>query len=381
MSPTQNVTKVDYYEVLSVPRTCNDADLKTAYRRLAMQYHPDRNPNNPEAEAKFREASEAYQVLSDPQKRAAYDRFGHAGVAGAGSGFEGNPFAGGVDIGDIFGDIFGEMFNMGGAGNGRRPSRAQRGRDIRFDLTIDFEEAVFGKETEITIHRLELCKDCSGSGSAAGRAASVCTQCGGKGQVRFQQGFFSIARTCSACGGSGSVIADPCRSCRGEGRVEREHTINVSIPAGVEDGTRIRYQGEGDTGKFDGPNGDLYLVLAVKAHEFFERDGNDLHCVIPVSFPQVALGAEIDVPTLEGQTRMRIAEGTQSGKEFRLRGKGVPFLNENGRGDLIVQIVVETPKKLTKAQREAIKQLGESLQVDNKPTSRSILTKMKELFS
>jgi molecular chaperone DnaJ len=376
------VTKVDYYEVLSVPKTCNDADLKTAYRRLAMQYHPDRNPDNPEAEAKFREASEAYQVLSDPQKRAAYDRFGHAGVSGAGSGFEGNPFAGGVDIGDIFGDIFGEMFNMGGAaGNGRRASRAQRGRDIRFDLTIDFEEAVFGKETEVTIRRLEACQDCHGSGSAAGRAASVCTQCGGKGQVRFQQGFFSIARTCSACGGTGSVISDPCRTCRGEGRVEREHLIKVSIPAGVEDGTRIRYQGEGDAGKFDGPSGDLYLVLAVKAHEFFERDGNDLHCVIPVSFPQVALGAEIDVPTLEGQTRMRITEGTQSGKEFRLRGKGVPFLNEHGRGDLIVQIVVETPKRLTKTQRDLIRSLGDSLQVENKPTSRSILSKMKELFT
>ncbi len=381
MSTTAKVTKVDYYEVLGVTRTCSDADLKTAYRRLAMQYHPDRNPDNPEAEAKFREASEAYQVLSDAQKRAAYDRFGHAGVSGPGAGFEGSPFAGGVDIGDIFGDIFGEMFNVGGAG-GRRPSRAQRGRDIRFDLSIDFEEAVFGKETEVSIRRMEACSDCNGSGSAAGRGPSTCSQCGGKGQVRFQQGFFSIARTCSACGGSGSVISDPCRTCRGDGRVEKDHTISVSIPAGVEDGTRIRYQGEGDFGKFDGPNGDLYLVLNVKAHEFFERDGNDLHCVIPVSFPQVALGSEIDVPTLEGQTKMRIAEGTQSGKEFRLRGKGVPFLNEHGRGDLIVQIVVETPKRLTKAQRDAIRQLGETLQTENKPTSRGgLLNKMKELFT
>ena len=379
MSTKANVTKVDYYEVLSVTKTCSDAELKTSYRKLAMQYHPDRNPDNPEAEAKFREASEAYQVLSDPEKRAAYDRFGHAGVSGGGP--QGNPFAGGVDIGDIFGDIFGEMFNMGGGGNGRRPSRAQRGRDIRFDLTIDFEEAVFGKETEVNIRRLELCVDCNGSGSAAGRGPTTCSQCGGKGQVRFQQGFFSIARTCSTCGGTGSVVSDPCRTCRGDGRTEKEHKISVSIPAGVEDGTRIRYQGEGDAGKFDGPSGDLYLVLAVKAHEFFERDGNDLHCVIPVSFPQVALGAEIDVPTLEGQTKMRIAEGTQSGKEFRLRGKGVPFLNEHGRGDLIVQIMVETPKKLTKTQREAIRQLGDTLQIENKPTSRNLLSKMKELFT
>jgi molecular chaperone DnaJ len=379
MSTQANVTKLDYYEVLSVSRTCGDADLKTSYRRLAMQYHPDRNPNNPEAEAKFREASEAYQVLSDPQKRAAYDRFGHAGVTG---GADGNPFAGGVDISDIFGDIFGEMFNMNGqGGNGRRPSRAQRGRDIRFDLSIDFEEAVFGKETQVTIRRLEACLDCKGSGSAQGKAAAVCSQCGGKGQVRFQQGFFSIARTCAACGGTGAVIADPCRACRGDGRVEKEHAISVSIPAGVEDGTRIRYQGEGDGGKFDGPAGDLYLVLSVKSHEFFERDGNDLHCVIPVSFPQVALGAEIDVPTLEGQTKMRIAEGTQSGKEFRLRGKGVPFLNEHGRGDLVVQVVVETPKRLSKSQRDAIRQLGDTLEIENKPTSRSLLSKMKELFT
>ena len=374
-----NVTKLDYYEVLNVSKTCSDGDLKTSYRKLAMQYHPDRNPNNPEAEAKFREASEAYQVLSDPQKRAAYDRYGHEGISG---GAGGNPFAGGVDISDIFGDIFGEMFNMNGGGSGRRPSRAQRGRDIRFDLSIDFEEAVFGKETQVAIRRLESCVDCNGTGSAQNKGPAVCSQCGGKGQVRFQQGFFSIARTCSACGGTGAVIADPCRTCRGDGRIEKEHTISVSIPAGVEDGTRIRYQGEGDSGKFDGPAGDLYLVLSVKAHEFFERDGNDLHCVIPVSFPQVALGAEIDVPTLEGQTKMRIAEGTQSGKEFRLRGKGVPYLNEHGRGDLVVQVVVETPKRLSKSQRDAIRQLGDTLEIENKPTSRGgLLSKMKELFT
>ena len=248
-------------------------------------------------------------------------------------------------------------------------------------MTIEFEEAVFGKETEVTIRRLEACVDCHGTGSAQNKGPAVCPQCGGKGQVRFQQGFFSIARTCSNCGGTGNVISDPCRTCRGDGRVEKEHRISASIPAGVEDGTRIRYQGEGDSGRYDGPNGDLYLVLTVKAHEFFERDGNDLHCVIPISFPQAALGAEIDVPTLEGQTRMKIAEGTQSGKEFRLRSKGVPFLNEHGRGDLIVQVVVETPKKLSKTQRDAIRQLGDTLEIENKPTSRGgLLSKMKELF-
>jgi molecular chaperone DnaJ len=379
MSQTSNVTKIDYYEVLGVPRECGDQDLKTAYRRLAMQYHPDRNPDDPSAEDKFKQASEAYQVLSDPQKRSAYDRFGHAGVAGNGGGFEGG-FPAGVDLGDIFGDFFGEMFNMGGQGRGRS-SRAQRGRDIRYDLTIEFEEAIFGKETTVTIRRMEVCEDCKGSGGAKGRGPSTCTQCGGRGQVRFQQGFFSIARTCSGCGGTGQVVTEPCSHCRGDGRTEKEHTISVKIPAGVEDGTRIRYQGEGDAGRYGGPAGDLYVVLTVKTHEFFERDGNDLHYAVMVSFPQAALGAEIKISTLEGETTLKVPEGTQSGKEFRLRGKGVPYLNEHGRGDLIVQVVVETPKKLTKAQREAIRQLGDTLEIENRATSRSLIEKMKELFT
>jgi molecular chaperone DnaJ len=378
MSSTANVTKADYYEVLGVSKTASDQELKAAYRKLAMQYHPDRNPGNKDAEEKFKECSEAYQVLTDPQKRAAYDRYGHAGVSGVGAS-NGDPFAGMPDLGDIFGDFFGEVFNMGGGS--RRGSRAQRGRDVRVDHVIEFEDAVFGKEVQVTLRRMEACETCHGTGTASGRGPSTCPQCQGRGQVRFQQGFFSIARTCSACGGAGTVISDPCRTCRGDGRVERQRTIQVTIPAGVEEGTRIRYQGEGDAGRFGGPSGDLYIVLSVKPHAFFERDGNDLHCVVPVSFPQAALGDEITIPTLEGDTVIKIPEGTQSGKEFRVRGKGVPYLNEHGRGDLVVQVVVQTPKKLTKVQKELLRQLSESLAIENKPTSRSLFSKVKEMFS
>jgi molecular chaperone DnaJ len=375
MSQTRNVTKADYYEVLGVARTASDQELKAAYRKLALQHHPDRNPGNKEAEERFKECSEAYQVLSDPQKRAAYDRYGHAGLGTA--GFDGNPF-GAQDLGDIFGDLFGEMFNMGG---NRRASRVQKGRDIRHDLTIEFEEAVFGKQTRVSIRRMESCSDCRGTGTASGRGPSTCPQCQGRGQVRYQQGFFSIARTCNACAGTGTVIVDPCRTCRGEGRIEREHEIEVSIPAGVEDGTRIRYQGEGDTGRAAGPAGDLYIVLRVRPHKFFEREGNDLHCLIPISFSQAALGAEITLTTLDGETRLKIPEGTQSGQEFRVRGKGVPHLNQYGRGDLVAQIIVRTPTKLNKAQKELLRQLGESVTVENTPTARSLLEKVKEMFS
>ena len=376
MSTSANVTKADYYEVLSVSRAASDQELKTAYRKLAMQYHPDRNPGDHHSEEKFKECSEAYQVLSDPDKRAAYDRYGHAGVSGAGQ--QGNPFTDFQDLGDIFGDLFG--FNVGGAG-GRRQSRAQKGRDLRFDQTIEFEEAVFGKETEVTIRRMEACVDCRGLGTANGRGPATCPQCQGRGQVRYQQGFFSIARTCNVCGGTGSVISDPCKTCRGDGRVEREHSIQVNIPAGVEDGTRIRYQSEGDAGRTGGPSGDLYIVLTVKPHKFFERDGHNLHCQIPISFAQAALGAEISVPTLEGESELKVPDGTQSGREFRLRNKGVPYLNEHGRGDLIVQVVVETPKKLTRVQKELLRQLGETMRVENTPTPRGLLEKVKEMFS
>ena len=376
MSPTTNTMKADYYEVLGVVRTVSDQELKTAYRKLAMQYHPDRNPGDHSAEEKFKQCSEAYQVLADPEKRAIYDRYGHAGMSSAAQG-GGNPFGDLQDLGDIFGDLFG--FNVGGGG--RKGSRMQKGRDVRFDQTIEFEEAVFGKEVQVKVRRMEACADCRGAGTSSGRGPSTCQQCQGRGQVRYQQGFFSIARTCSACQGTGSIISDPCPSCRGDGRVEHQHMVSVNIPAGVEDGTRIRYQGEGDAGRFGGPSGDLYIVLTVKPHQFFEREGNDLHCVMPISFTQAALGAEIDIQTLEGATALKVPEGTQSGKQFRVRGKGVPYLNEHGRGDLVVQVAVQTPKKLTKIQKELLRQLGETVTIENTPTSRSLFEKVKEIFS
>ncbi|MEO6828837.1 MAG: molecular chaperone DnaJ [Acidobacteriaceae bacterium] len=375
MSPTARVIKVDYYEVLSVERTVSDQELKSAYRKLAMQYHPDRNPDDPTAEEKFKQASEAYQVLSDPDKRAAYDRYGHAGISGGmdSSGFNGMP-----DLGDIFGDIFGDMFNMGGS---RRSSRAQRGRDLQYELTLTFEEAVFGKQNEIKIRRSENCSACQGSGAEPGHGPTVCAQCAGRGQVRFQQGFFAVARTCPTCGGTGSIVKDPCKLCRGDGRQAAEHTITVTVPAGIEDRMRIRYQGEGDAGRYGGPSGDLYVVVSVEPHPFLEREGNDLHYVLPVSFPQATLGTELMIPTLEGEIKLKVPEGTQSGTEFRMRNKGVPYLNDHGRGDLVVQVVAQVPKKLTKAQKELMRQLAETLTVENTPSSRSFFSKMKDIFS
>jgi molecular chaperone DnaJ len=375
---TANVTKIDYYEVLSVSRDASDQELKTSYRKLAMQFHPDRNPDDPTAEEKFKECGEAYGVLSDPEKRAAYDRYGHAAFQG-GAPAGGSPFGGAQDLGDIFGDLFGEMFNMGG--NGRKASRVQRGRDLRYDLSLEFEEAVFGKEKEITIRRMETCVDCKGSGAAKGKAPVTCTQCGGRGQMRYQQGFFSVARACSVCGGTGTLIVDPCQTCKGDTRVQTEHKILVKVPAGVEQDTRIRYSGEGEAGKFAGPAGDLYVVLDVKAHKFFERDGDDLHCVMPISFPQAALGTELEIQTLEGASTIKVPEGTQSGKEFKLRGKGVPHLNSHGKGDLIVEIRVQTPAKLNKQQKELLRQLSETMVVENTPTSRGLFEKVKEMFS
>jgi molecular chaperone DnaJ len=373
--------KADYYEVLGVSRECSETELKTAYRKLAMQYHPDRNPNNPAAEEKFKACSEAYQVLSDVEKRAAYDRYGHAAFNG-GAAPGGNPFAGAGfqgDLGDIFGDLFGEMFNMGGQGRSR--SRVQRGRDLRYDLELEFEEAVFGTEKEISVRRLETCDDCHGTGAANGKAPATCTQCSGRGQVRFQQGFFSVAKTCSRCNGTGTVISDPCPGCRGEGLQPKKHTINVKVPAGVEEGTRIRYQGEGEAGRHGGPAGDLYVILNVKAHKFFERDGDDLHCVMPISFPQAALGTELEIETLDGKATIKIPEGTQNGREFRLRGKGVPHLNDHGKGDLIVEMRVATPTKLNKQQKELMRQLADTMEVENVPTSRGLFEKMKDIFS
>ena len=380
---TANVTKVDYYELLGVSRDANDQEIKTSYRKLAMQFHPDRNPDNPEAEAKFKECSEAYSVLSDSEKRAAYDRYGHAAFQGGGGGSAaGNPFQGGAgfsgDVGDIFGDLFGEMFNMGGRGG--RASRVQRGRDLRFDMQLEFTEAVFGVEREITIRRAETCDDCRGTGASKGKQAQTCPTCKGAGQVRYQQGFFAVARTCAQCNGTGTLITDPCKTCQGQTVVEREHKLLVKVPAGVEQDTRIRYQGEGEAGKFGGPSGDLYVVLAVKKHKFFERDGDDLHCVMPISFPQAALGTELEIETLEGRETIKVPEGVQSGREFKLRGKGVPHLNERGKGDLIVQIRVATPAKLTKAQRDLMKQLAETMVTENEPHSRGFVDKMKDMF-
>jgi molecular chaperone DnaJ len=378
MGTDTKVSKADYYEVLGVSRDASDQELKSAYRKQALKYHPDRNPGDNAAEEKFKEASEAYQVLSDADKRAAYDRYGHAGVSGPGPGGFGG-FSSSVDLGDIFGDLFGEMFNMGGGQ--QRQTRQRRGEDLRFDLAIDFEDALFGKETEIKIRRFESCVTCHGSGSASGRGPSTCPQCQGRGQIRYQQGFFSVARTCSACGGAGAIVSDPCATCHGETRVAKEVKLSVKVPPGVEEGTRIRYSGEGDMGRSGGPNGDLYVVLSIRSHDFFERDGHDLRCVIPISFPQAALGAEISVPALDGAVALKIPEGTQSGRDLRIRGRGVPYLNEKGRGDLVVRVVVQIPKKLSRTQRELIAQLAESMTVENKPTSQGLLDKMKDLFS
>ena len=378
MGSNTNVSKADYYEVLGVSRDASDQELKSAYRKQALKYHPDRNPGDHAAEEKFKEASEAYQVLSDADKRAAYDRFGHAGVGASGSGGFGG-FSGSVDLGDIFGDLFGEMFNMGGSQ--QRPTRQRRGEDLRFDLAIDFEDAIFGTETEIKVRRFEACATCHGSGSSSGRGPSVCPQCHGRGQIRYQQGFFSVARTCSACGGSGSIISDPCATCHGETRVAKEMKLTVKVPPGVDDGTRIRYGGEGDAGRSGGPGGDLYVVLSVRAHDFFERQGHDLYCVIPISFPQAALGAEIEIEGIDGPVTLKIPDGTQNGKELRIRGRGVPHLNEKGRGDLIVKVMVQIPKRLSRAQRELVAKLAETMTVENKPTSPGLLEKMKDLFT
>ncbi len=371
--------KRDYYEILGVQRGATDQEIKSAYRKLALQFHPDRNPNNPDAEEKFKECSEAYAVLADSEKREMYNRFGHAGVgAGApGGGFDASVFQ---DFGDIFGEFFGFGDLFGGNRSGGR-TRAQRGADLREDITIEFEEAAFGVEKQIIYRKHELCEKCNGSGSAQGKAPASCRSCGGRGQVRYQQGFFSIARTCPTCHGAGSVISDPCPNCRGEGRVVQQKTIDAKIPAGVEDGTRIRFTGVGEAGVHGGPPGDLYLVLNVKEHAFFERHGNDIYCVVPISFTQAAVGTEIEVPTLEGEQMLKIPEGTQSGTVLKLRGKGIPILNGHGKGNLFVEVRVQTPTKLTKRQRELLQELQGIAQVENKPQRTSILGKMKDMFT
>jgi molecular chaperone DnaJ len=370
--------KRDYYEVLSVTRTASEQEIKSSYRKLAMQYHPDRNPGNKEAEEKFKECTEAYSVLMDAEKRARYDQFGHAGVNGGG-GFQGFDPSNFADFNDIFGDIFSDFFGVN-VGGGRR-SRAQRGGDARADLTLTFEEAAFGKKTEVKVRRYESCEQCHGSGSAAGKAPATCPTCGGRGQVRYQQGLFAIARTCPSCQGAGRVISDPCSKCKGEMRSMKERTVDVTVPAGVEDGTRIRYSEQGDAGVQGGPAGDLYVVLKVKPHPFFEREGRDLHCSVPISFSQAALGDELTIPTLDGsEHKLKVPEGTQSGTTFRIRGKGVPALQSHGKGDLFVHVRVQTPAKLTKRQRELLTELGGTFNVENKPEPRSLFEKVKDIF-
>jgi molecular chaperone DnaJ len=363
--------------VLGVSRTVTDAELKSAYRKLAMQWHPDRNPNNPDAEEKFKEVTEAYAILADSEKRSLYDRYGHAGVgaAGAGMGFDGGAFQ---DLGEIFGEFFGfgDAFGAGG----RRRSRVQRGADLREDITIEFEQAVFGADARVMVRRHEACDACHGSGTALGKGPTTCRTCDGRGQVRYQQGFFSIARTCSTCQGSGSVITDPCSKCKGEGRILQQRAVEAKIPAGVEDGTRIRFSGGGEAGPFGGPAGDLYVVLHVKEHPFFIREGNDLHCVVPISVAQAAMGAEIRVPTLEGEHMLKVPDGTQPGTSFRVRGKGVPVLNGHGKGDLYVEVRVQIPTKLSKRQKELLQELDSTVKVDNQPLVRSLLGKVKDIF-
>jgi molecular chaperone DnaJ len=361
--------------VLGVNRTATEQEIKSAYRKLALQFHPDRNPNNPQAEDKFKEASEAYAVLADGEKRAMYDRFGHAGVGGGGAGFDATVFQ---EFSDIFGDFFGfgDLFG----GGSRRRSRAQRGADLREDINLTFEEAFFGTDTKLTVRRHETCEECRGSGAASGKAPVTCRSCGGRGQVRYQQGFFSIARTCPTCQGTGNVITDPCLSCKGEGRVLRQRSVDTKVPPGVEDGTRIRFSGLGEGGVHGGPPGDLYVVLHVREHPFFEREGNDLHCVIPISFAQAALGAEINVPTLEGTSVLKVPEATQSGTTLRIRGKGVPVLNGHGKGDLYVEVRVQTPGKLNKRQRELLQELEATVRVENQPQRRTLLGKVKDIF-
>jgi molecular chaperone DnaJ len=371
--------KRDYYEVLGVTRTANDQEIKSSYRKLAMQFHPDRNPDDPTAEEKFKECSEAYSVLADSQQRARYDQFGHAGVSSPGSG-------GGVDFNSAiftdFSDIFGDLFGIGDLfGGGRRRTRAQRGSDLREDITLSFEEAAFGTTTSIEVQKHETCENCTGSGVAPGKSAQSCKTCGGRGQIRYQQGFFSIARTCTSCGGAGQVINDPCPKCKGEGRVVKQRTLEVKVPAGVEEGMRMRYAGQGEPGFFGGPSGDLYVVLHVKEHAFFERDGHHLHCSIPVSFSQAALGAEIEIPTLEGTHKLKVPEGTQSGTVFKVRGKGIPVLNGHGKGDLVVEVKVQVPTKLTKRQKELLAELAETTKIDNQPhKDPTLMSKVKEFF-
>lgn len=356
------MAKRDFYEVLGVERGASDAELKKAYRRLAMKYHPDRSPDDKASEEKFKEANEAYEVLSDAAKRSAYDQYGHAGVdPQMGGGGGGGP--GGANFSDIFGDVFSDFFGGGGRGGSR--GGAQRGSDLRYTLELDLEEAVRGTTVTIRVPTLVNCKPCDGTGAKKGTTPVTCTTCGGIGQVRMQQGFFSVQQTCPRCHGTGKMITDPCGSCHGQGRVEEHKTLSVKVPAGVDTGDRIRLTGEGEAGTMGGPSGDLYVVVNVREHAIFQRDGKHLYCEVPISFADAALGGELEVPTLDGRVKLKIPEGTQTGKMFRLRGKGVAPVRGGGAGDLMCKVAVETPVNLDRRQRELLDEFRKTLEGDS----------------
>ena len=376
-----SVAKRDYYEVLSVSRDADDQALKSAYRKMALQFHPDRNPGDKQAEERFKEANEAYSVLSDGQKRAGYDRFGHSGVGGPGGG-GGSPFDGGgapPDLEDLFsafglGDIF------GGGGGAKRRTRTQRGDDVRFDLEISFEEAMRGISADIKVPRLESCVRCKGQGAEPEDGLTTCPICKGRGEVVFQQSFLSVRRTCTQCNGRGQIIRRPCKDCKGEGYNRSDRKLKINIPAGVDNGTRLRLQNEGQPGANGGPPGDLYVVLKVKEHAIYERQENDMHCKVPINLAQAALGTQVDLLTFDGLQSLKIPEGTQNNAILRLKGLGVPFLNAGGRGDLYVHIEVRIPTKLTREQRRLIEQLRDTLPTENEPESKGLFDKVKDIF-
>jgi molecular chaperone DnaJ len=375
-----SVAKRDYYEVLSVSRDCDEQTLKSAYRKLALQYHPDRNPGNREAEERFKEAAEAYAVLSDAQKRAAYDRYGHQGVNGAG-GFPGFDETGGFsNLEDILGDLFG-LGDIFGGGRGRRGSRVQRGEDIRYDLEISFEDSMRGLSADLQIPRMEACTKCQGTGAEPNGGLVTCATCNGRGEVLYQQSFLSIRKTCPTCSGRGRVIRQACSQCKGEGYSRIEKKLKVNIPAGVDNGTRLRLTGEGNPGPPGGQSGDLYVVVKVAEHSIFIRHENDLHCTLPVNVAQATLGDEIDIETFDGSQKIRIPEGAQSGAQYKLRGLGVPHLNSRARGDLFVHLDVQIPKKLTREQRKLFEDLRELLPADNAPHEKSVFEKVRDFFN
>ena len=378
------MSKRDFYDILGVNRDAGEDEIKKAYRKLAMKYHPDRNPDNPKAEEHFKEVKEAYEILSDNQKRAAYDQYGHAGVdpqAGMGGGFGGFGGAGGFS--DAFGGIFDEIFGGGGRSGGGR-SNVYRGADLRYNIEVTLEQAAFGTETKIRIPTMEVCDSCKGSGAKAGTQSKICPTCQGSGQVRLQQGFFSIQQACPKCHGTGKFIADPCGSCHGAGRIKQYKTLAVKIPAGVEEGDRIRLSGEGEHGINGGPSGDLYVQIHLKPHSVFQREGNDLHCEMPISFTTAALGGEIEIPTLDTVAKIKIPPETQSGRTFRLRGKGIKGVRSHAHGDLLCHVVVETPVDLTERQKELLRELEEcSLAEDGKhnPRAKSWMDRVREFFA